>query len=203
MKMKITTLTAAVLLTASAGLAQETTTTTTTTTTTQDVHVWNDPNQWWANHWTHSTGSPYMDNELSLDLFANYMANQRKIEDLFKTNIRHGVWGGGVGLNYFFVKYLGIGGDIEMPAANLGNFVNNINGSLIARFPIACSGLAPYVFGGGGRQTNPEWQWTGHAGVGAEYRFNPGVGIFTDARYTWADKTSDTILFRAGFRFAF
>jgi hypothetical protein len=202
MKMKITILTAAVLLTASASFAQETTTT--TTTTTQEVHIWNDPSQWWANHWTYTTGtSPYYDNELSLDFYANYMANQRAIEHLFHTDIRHGLWGGGVGVNYFFVKYLGIGGDINMPCANLGNFVNDINGSLIARIPIACSGFAPYLFGGGGRQTNPEWQWTGHAGVGAEFRLNPGVGIFTDARYVWADKTTDTILFRAGFRFAF
>lgn len=202
MKIKITMLTAAVLFTAGAGFAQETTTTTTTTTTT--AHFWSDPNQWWASHWTHTAGStPYMDNELSLDLYANYMANQRAIEHIFHTNIRHGLWGGGVGLNYFFCRYLGIGGDINMPCANLGNFVNDMNGSLIARFPIECSGFAPYVFGGGGRQTNPEWQWTGHAGVGAEFRFNPGVGIFTDARYVWADKTTDTILFRAGFRFAF
>jgi hypothetical protein len=65
------------------------------------------------------------------------------------------------------------------------------------------SGLAPYVFGGGGRQTDPEWQWTGHAGVGLEYRFNPVTGVFADGRYTWADRTSDSILFRAGVRFVF
>jgi hypothetical protein len=201
MKIKITTLTAAVLLIAGAGVAQ---TTTTTTTTTQVVHVWSDPHQWWDNHWRFETGvSPYMDNELSLDFYANYMAAQRGIEHLFNTDIRHGIWGGGVGVNYFFVKWLGIGGDMNMPCANLGNFVNDINGSLIARMPIECSPFAPYLFGGGGRQTNPEWQWTGHLGVGAEFRFNPGVGIFTDARYVWADKTTDTILFRAGFRFAF
>lgn len=147
-----------------------------------------------------------MDNELSLDLFASYISNEHKIENLFHNTVRHGFWGGGVGLNYFFTRYLGIGGDIQMfdSGGQLGpNFVNNMNGSLIARFPIACSGLAPYVFGGGGRQTNPEWRWSGHAGVGVEYRFNPGVGIFTDARYMWVKTTPDEALFRAGFRFAF
>lgn len=195
---------AAVLLTASAGVAQETTTTTTTTTTTE-AHIWNDPNQWWANHWTHSTANLYQANELSLDMFGSYIANQRGIEHLFNTSIRHGFWGGGVGLNYFLDEYLGIGGDIEMYDSNgqLQHFVNNMNGSLIARFPIACSGLAPYIFGGGGRQTNPEWKWSGHLGVGAEYRFNPGVGIFTDARYMWVKTTPDELMFRAGLRFAF
>src|SRR5579871_4605142 len=187
MKIKIATLTAAVLLTASAGIAQETTTTTTTTTT-QVAHVWNDPNQWWANHWTHSSQNLYTANELSLDMYGSYLANQRAIEHIFHTSIRNGIWGGGAGLNYFMTEYLGIGGDIEMydlrPVGG-GNFVNNMNGSLIARFPIACSGIAPYVYGGGGRQTNPEWKWSGHLGVGMEYRFNPGVGIFGDARYMW------------------
>src|SRR5215469_4158140 len=197
MKRKFTMLMAAVLLTASASIAQQTTTT--TTTTTQSVHVWSDPNQWWANHWTYTYGtSPYTDNELSLDLNGSYIANQRAIEHLFHTNIRHGFWGGGVGLNYFLNRYLGIGGDIQMFDSNgqLSNFVNNMNGSLIARFPIECSGFAPYIFGGGGRQTNPEWKWSGHLGVGAEFRFNPGVGIFTDARYMWVKTTPDEILFR-------
>ena len=205
MKIKITTLTAAVLLTASAGIAQETTTTTTTTTTTQEVHVWNDPHQWWANHWSRSTANLYQANELSVDMFASYISQEHKIENIFHNTVRHGFWGGGVGLNYFFDRYLGIGGDIQMFDSNgaLRNFVNNIDGSLIARFPICDSGLAPYVFGGGGRQTNPSWEWSGHAGVGAEYRFNPGMGIFTDARYMWVKHIPDEILFRAGFRFAF
>jgi hypothetical protein len=63
--------------------------------------------------------------------------------------------------------------------------------------------LAPYVFGGGGRQFDPAWEWTGHAGVGMEYRFNPVTGVFVDSRYTWVKHTSDEILFRAGVRFVF
>ncbi|HWC58124.1 MAG TPA: hypothetical protein VHC44_00415 [Verrucomicrobiae bacterium] len=199
MKSKLVITTAAVLLTASAGMAQTTTTTTETTTVS---HVWNDPNTWWGNHWVYNGGDRYTANELSLDFFGSYISGERRAEDLFKTNIRHGAWGGGVGVNYFFTREIGIGGDIEIPDDG-GNFVNNVDGSLIARLPIGHTGLAPYVFGGGGRQTEPVWQWTGHAGVGIEYRFNPVTGIFTDARYMWVDKTADEILFRAGLRFVF
>jgi hypothetical protein len=199
MKMQFVTLTAVGLLAASAGMAQTTTTTTTTTTTS---HVWTDPHTWWGNHWAYNAADRYTANELSLDMFGSYIAGERRAEDLFKTNIRHGVWGGGVGVNYFFTREIGIGGDINIPDDG-GNFVNNIDGSLIARIPIVNSGLAPYVFGGGGRQTEPVWQWTGHAGVGLEYRFNPVTGIFADGRYMWVDKTADEILFRAGVRFVF
>jgi len=200
MKSKFVTTTAALLLAASAAMAQTTTTTTTETTTVS--HMWTDPHAWWQNHWTAGTGDRYTANELSLDFFGSYLAGQRKIEDIFKTNIRHGVWGGGVGVNYFFTREIGIGGDIIIPDDG-GNFVNNIDGSLIARFPICNTGLAPYVYGGGGRQTEPVWQWTGHAGVGVEYRFNPVTGIFVDGRYVWVDKTPDELLLRAGLRFVF
>jgi hypothetical protein len=198
MKMKIVTLTAGLLLATSAGMAQTTTTTTTTVS-----HVWNDPNGWWGNHWGYKTGDLYSANELSLDFFGSYLAGERRAEDLFDTNIRHGSWGGGVGLNYFITREIGIGGDFNIPDDNFGNFINNVDGSLIARLPISNTGLAPYVYGGGGRQTDPTWQWTGHAGVGIEYRFNPTTGLFADGRYIWVDKTSDEILFRAGVRFVF
>jgi len=199
MKMQFVTLTAVGLLTASVGMAQ---TTTTTTTTTTETHVWTDPHAWWGSHWVLNRDNLYTANELSLDMFGAYLAGQRKIEDVFKTNIRHGVWGGGVGVNYFFTRNIGVGGDAIIPDDG-GNFIDNVDGSLIARFPIANSGLAPYVYGGGGRQTQPVWEWTGHAGVGLEYRFNPVTGIFADARYIWPDKTPDEMLIRAGLRFVF
>jgi hypothetical protein len=201
MKKKIVTLTAAMLLTGSAGLAQTTTSETTTTTTTTVAHVWSDPNGWYGDLWN-CNAPRYNANELTMDFFGSFLANQRKIEDLFKTNIRSGHWGGGVGVNYFFIRELGIGGDINMPADG-GNFINAASGSLIARLPIGNSGFAPYIFGGGGRQTQPSWEWFGHAGVGMEYRFNPIAGIFTDARYMWVKNTPDELLLRAGLRVAF
>jgi hypothetical protein len=144
----------------------------------------------------------YTCNELSLDLFGTYVARQTSFTHLFQTSIRDGTWGGGVGLNYFITRELGIGGDINMPHDG-GNLVNNVNGSLIARLPIESSGLAPYIFGGGGRTTDRVWDWTGHAGVGLEFRWNPVAGVFVDSRYVWGNHTSDNALFRAGFRMVF
>jgi len=188
------TLAAAALLSGSAVWAQtETTTTTTTTTTSTTV--------WGLSRWC-SEGPRYTANELSLDMFGSFLANERAIEHIFHTNIRHGFWGGGVGLNYFFCNYLGIGGDINMPV-NGHHLIDNAYGQLIARFPLDNSGWAPYIFGGGGRKIDPAWEWEGHGGVGVEYRFNPGLGMFSDARYTWVKNTPDELLIRAGLRVVF
>jgi len=170
------------------------------------AHVWDDPNAWWGGHFTYDTaGTPrYTPAELSFDAFGSYIAGERRFNKLFETNIRHGDWGGGVGLNYFFLREVGIGADINIPA-NGGNFIDQVDGSLILRWPFEPSGFAPYVFGGGGRSTDPIWEWIVHAGIGIEYRFNPTTGVFFDTRYIWhvTDGSSDRILFRGGLRFVF
>jgi hypothetical protein len=193
MKMtKIVTLAAAVIVTARVGMAQET------------VHVWSDPNQWWTEHWTTAPAATpkFTASELSLDAFGSFLAPERKFADIFDTDIRKGKWGGGLGVNYFFARAIGIGVDANVPD-NGGNFIDSVSGSLIARLPWEGPGLAPYIFGGGGRRTDPVWEWTGHAGLGLEWRMNPVTGIFFDTRYIWADKTTDQILFRGGLRFVF
>ena len=144
----------------------------------------------------------YSAEEVSFDMFASFVAPESSFTHLFQTDIRRGTWGGGVGGNVFFTRELGIGVDANMPHDG-GNLVNSVNGSLIARLPIAHTGLAPYLFGGGGRTTDRVWDWTGHAGVGLEVRMNPLTGIFIDSRYTWGNKSSDNALFRTGFRFVF
>jgi hypothetical protein len=186
-------------LAASASMAMAQTETTETTTV---VHVWDNPHDWWGNHFTAPTGAKFTANELNFDLFASYVAPERTFTHLAQTDIRDGAWGGGVGLNYFLTRELGIGGDINMPN-DKGNLVDSVSGSLIARFPCEQVGIAPYFFGGGGRTTDRVWDWTGHAGVGMEYRMNPLTGVFADARYIWGDKSSDAVLFRAGLRFIF
>ena len=172
--------------------------------TARAVHVWEDPQGWWGGHFTYVETDKYTANELSFDAFGSYVAGERHLGNLFDTNIRHGTWGGGVGLNYFFTHELGLGTDINIPD-NGGNFIDQVEGSLIARWPFEPSGFAPYIFGGGGRATQPVWEWTGHMGVGLEYRFNPVTGIFVDGRYVWHDKegSSDRLLLRAGFRLVF
>ena len=192
---KLVTITAALLLSVGAVRSQE---------AVQEVHVWSNPQTWWGNHFAYTTSTLYTANELSFDGFGSYIAGERKFSHLFQTSIRgdRGVFGGGVGLNYFFTRELGIGGDINMPADG-GNLVDSMSGNLIIRIPIDPTGLAPYVFGGGGRGTEPQWQWFEQAGVGLEYRFNPLTGIFLDARYMFNNHTADELMLRSGLRFVF
>ncbi len=183
---------AAVVLAARAGVAQV-------------DHVWDDPHAWWGGHFVYgpTARDKYTANEFSLDAFGSYTAGESKFSHLFQTNIRHnGNWGGGLGLNYFLTREIGIGGDVNMPADG-GNLVDSALGNLIVRLPSEKTGFAPYLFGGGGRGTDRVWQWLGDAGVGLEFRLNPITGVFTDARYVWADKTSDALLLRAGLRVVF
>jgi hypothetical protein len=138
--------------------------------------------------------------EWSVDLFGTYTAPENgKIND---------GWGGGGGINYFFTKYFGLG--VEGGAFDGGSTADTVtyaDAMLIARYPIDAWGmhLAPYVFGGGG------WHWgsadidgaIGFAGLGAEYRFTPHIGVFIDGRYVWGDSSNDYGLARVGIRYAF
>jgi len=168
------------------------------------AHVWEDPNGWWDTHWvyTHADVPKFTAQELSLDLFASYSDAESRFDDLFEHSIEDGVWGGGVGINYFITRNLGIGGDLNMPN-NHGKLVDWMAANAIARFPIESAGLAPYVFGGATRMTEPSWQWAGQAGVGLELRFNPVTGIFIDGRYMWPEDTGDILELRTGFRLVF
>ena len=166
-------------------------------------HLWTDPNGWWNEHFTTNPDAPrYTANELTLDAFGSFLAPERRPLDLFKTNLRRGVWGGGMGLNYFFSRYFGFGADMDLPADG-GHLIDQFGGNLIGRIPIGNSGLAPYLFGGGGGTIDPEFQPFAQVGVGLEYRFNPFTGIFIDTRYEWPEHTTDMIMFRSGLRFAF
>jgi hypothetical protein len=168
------------------------------------VHVWEDPGAWSSGVFVYdAAASPkYTANELSVDLFASYVAGERRLGDLFDTNIRHGQWGGGVGLNYFITREFGITTDINM-GDNRGNLVDQIMGAGVLRIPLDPTGLAPYFFAGGGRGTEPTWEWLGQAGIGLEWRMNPVTGVFADARYIWADKSFDRLLIRTGLRLVF
>lgn len=170
---------------------------TTTTTTTS----------WWGQRTTYDRDSvKYNANELSLDLFGTYNHTIEHFDDIFDRSWHHGKWGGGVGMNYFFTKYLGMG--VDTFAQENGHILNNVTGNLYARMPLGNSGFAPYIFGGAGWNdgsiiqglTHSTDQLTADGGVGIEFRFNPHMGVFSDIRYTWCDKTVDLCLVRAGFR---
>ena len=132
--------------------------------------------------------------ELSLDLFGTYATRDR-----FGNPEHRG--GGGLGLNYFFTRYVGLGADTYIEEWRAPY---RVNGSVIFRYPFPI-GLAPYGFGGGGREFKYAPQWTFHGGAGLEFRFNRHTGIFGDVRrvFAYADKGEDYTLARAGMRLNF
>jgi len=134
-------------------------------------------------------------NELSLDMFGTYA-------DRDKFNTAGDFWGGGLGLNYFLTRYIGIGADSYIEEWKLPY---RVNGSLILRLPIDQLSMAPYLFGGGGREFKYLTQWTYHVGGGLEIRLNSHTGIFADGRRVFSDRdgVKDTALVRFGFRMGF
>ncbi len=170
-------------------------------------HIWEDSSGWWSGHFSYDNPAPkYASQELSLDLFASYINPEGEFGDLFETNIRRGFWGGGVGLNYFFTRIVGLGADFNISSKPDDlNLVDQVTGNLLVRLPIGNSGLAPYLIGSGGRAMSPRYDWVYGGGVGLEMRVNPTTGIFSDARFLWADESTadNRLLIRAGVRIAF
>ena len=145
----------------------------------------------------------YRSQEFSIDAFASGSVNQETIDHISGKRIRHNTQGGaGAGFNYFFTRYVGLGGDAYSENTT-GGFIDNASGNLILRLPIGETGLAPYIFGGGGYHFEEIKQSFGQAGGGLEFRFTQHVGLFVDARYVLADQTENYGLGRAGLRFSF
>ena len=137
----------------------------------------------------------FKDVELQLDLFGSYTSatSRSRYNDGF---------GGGIGVNYFFTRYLGVGVSGSIYDSHGG--VWNADGSIIARYPLELGTLciAPYILGGGGVQTDGVTVGSWHAGGGLEWRATPSIGIFGEGRYTWAED-SDSASARVGLRFVF
>src|SRR5215210_3694712 len=94
--------------------------------------------------------------ELQLDLFGQYSIGNGP--DHAGTFRDHG-WGGGLGINYFFTRNLGLGVDAAWLSAKEAPYsasstdrteIHNFSASLICRFPIDRICVAPYLFAGGG-----------------------------------------------------
>jgi hypothetical protein len=110
-------------------------------------------------------------------------------------------FGGGVGVNYFFLRNLGVGIDGSLRDASSALWT--ASASLIVRFPIEGSVcVAPYILGGGGVQTNGTTHGAFHAGGGLEFRLPAGFGFFGEGRYYWAGN-DDQVQARLGFRVVF
>ncbi len=149
--------------------------------------TWTDPFRY-----DQGTVDKFPPNQLSLDLFGTYATADR-------FGVKRDRWGGGLGLNYFFMRYIGIGADSYLEE---WKWPYRVNGSLFLRLPTQ-SGLAPYAFGGGGREFKYAPQWTYHAGGGLEFRLNRHFGVFADGRQVWPKETRDYVLARAGVRLNF
>jgi hypothetical protein len=114
-------------------------------------------------------------------------------------------WGGGIGVNYFFTKHLGLGLDgYWWDGDSVSNeTVSSFSGSIILRWPFESAHIAPYVFGGGGGHFSGVDQASLHGGGGIEYRFTPHLGTFVDGRYVFTEDTNDFAMIRFGARFVF
>jgi hypothetical protein len=146
----------------------------------------------------------YHENELNFLVFGTGTVGRDTLANPSRRRIeRDGQLGAGLGLNYFFHRYVGIEGYAYSESTGGDHFVDDVGGNLIVRLPIGESGVAPYAFGGGSRQLDPIIQWTLDAGGGIEWRFARHMGVFIDGRYVWADKTKDYGLGRLGLKFGF
>lgn len=145
----------------------------------------------------------YHANELSFDVFGTGTVGKKTLRSPSTRRIeRDGVLGLGFGMEYFFHRNFGIEAEAYTESMH-HNWVDNINANFVARLPLGKSGVAPYVFAGGGRQLDPVYQWQLDAGGGLEWRFTSNAGVFVDARYVWADETKNYGLGRLGLRFGF
>jgi hypothetical protein len=106
----------------------------------------------------------------------------------------------GLGANYFFTEFFGAGVETRFEEFD---WPNQVNVSLFARYPMEKYRLAPYLYGGGGRQFRDGTQWLAHIGAGVDYRIRPYLGLFGDVRGNFPGKDSDFALFRIGLRFRF
>jgi hypothetical protein len=134
----------------------------------------------------------FSEHEWQVDLFGQYSVGEGPHQaGIFRD---HG-WGGGIGINYFFTRNIGLGVDAAWLAAKEAPYVagdtertalHNFSGSLICRFPIDHLCLAPYLYAGGGYHVDGEDWASAHGGVGVEYRIQPQkLGLFMDGRWTY------------------
>ncbi len=146
----------------------------------------------------------YQANELSFSFFGTGTVGENTLKDPSSRKIdRDGELGAGAAISYFFHRNIGIEGYGFTEGTGGRHWLDYLGANVIGRFPIAETGLAPYIFAGASRQIDPIAQWGLDAGAGLEWRFAKHVGVFADGRYVLADKTKDYGVGRLGVRFGF
>ncbi len=158
----------------------------------------------------------FADREWQLDLFGAYAFSTPGQDNLFGDH----AWGGGLGVNYFFTRHIGLGVEgTLLDQRHGGDVLGQAGLNLFVRFPIDDHCLAPYIFIGGGAVFNAEdidvedfdndggsddALWEAHAGIGLEYRFSPRCGLFVDGRFTVVEKNDNNFAtVRTGLRLSF
>jgi hypothetical protein len=145
----------------------------------------------------------YRAQEVSVDLFGTGSINQQTFNHFSGDRVQqNGRLGAGAGLNYFFTRFIGLSGEAYTENTER-NFIDSASLNLVGRLPLGESGVAPYIFGGGGHQFDNVDQNIANAGAGIEFRFHHNWGIFIDGRCVFAKKTDDYGMARAGLRFSF
>jgi hypothetical protein len=120
-------------------------------------------------------------------------------------------WGGGIGVNYFWSRYFGVGVEQGFLARGRGDTTPQeadyyyqrwqTSGYGILRYPIERWSLAPYMLAGGGGQygNKPEVQIPhggsykmrglgfGQIGGGMEYRLASRIGLYSDLRWLFSE----------------
>jgi hypothetical protein len=161
------------------------------------------------------TPTCFSDHEWQADVFGAYQVGNGP--DHAGPIHDHG-WGGGVAVNYFFMRYLGLSAEGTWLQGHDNRAADNdskstqfqsATGSLIFRYPIDKWCLAPYAFIGGGATMDGSAWAVGHVGVGVEYRIVPNkLGVFVDGRWNYygdryGHDVQNNFLIRAGTRLVF
>jgi hypothetical protein len=138
----------------------------------------------------------FRDSELQVDLFG--------LGAFYKQG-RPG-WGGGIGVNYFFARYFGIGVEQDLFGRNdngsKGYTEWGTFGNAFLRYPICSWNLAPYAIVGGGVIYGKKTVGGGSVGGGLEYRVTDNVALFGDARWLYTEDNS-AVMARTGIKLAF
>jgi hypothetical protein len=138
-------------------------------------------------------GNKFTSSETTFDLFASEKVQNN--EGFFEGNL-----GIGVGVNRFFTPNFGVGLDTRLEKLD---WPNQLNVSLLGRYPIEKWGIAPYGMLGFGRQFLDNHQWMFHFGGGVDYRLNTRTGLFADVRWNMPEESRDFALWRFGLRLQF
>ena len=129
----------------------------------------------------------YRANEFSVDAFGGMTLGESTLDLGSSVRTRHDVrLGMGTGVNYFITPNIGVAA--EGFTENFRHtLVDATDGSMVFRLPFGKSGLAAYLFGGGGHQFDQNAGATFHTGGGLEYRFTDHFGAFLEPRIVFKE----------------